>query len=69
MSIETSILREADKGKDKSKLDDILFSLRAARKLQNDRRALGVDRVDLYYHNAEGDWLENWQKEKTSEEE
>lgn len=68
MSIESSILHEDSEAKDKSKLDDILFSLRAARKLQRDRRARGIDRVDLYYHNAESDWLENWQKEEANEE-
>lgn len=62
MAIEASILHQNGEAKDKNKLDDILFSLRAINKLQSDRRRMGVDRVESYYHNVEGNWLENWEE-------
>lgn len=69
MSIEKNILNESAVDSDRDELEDILFSLGAARKLQRDKRTLGVDRVDSYYKNAEGDWLENWQEEVLDESE
>jgi predicted phage gp36 major capsid-like protein len=39
-------------------------ALKASRQLQTDVRRVGHDRVDLYYENVEGDWLENWQEDR-----
>jgi hypothetical protein len=39
-------------------------ALTASRKLQADGRRVGHDRVDLYYEDVEGDWLESWQEDK-----
>jgi hypothetical protein len=38
-------------------------ALKASRQLQSDGRRLGRDRVDLYYEDVEGDWLEIWQED------
>jgi hypothetical protein len=47
-----------------SPLDRFRSTLNASRKLQADGRRLGHDRVDLYYEDVEGDWLESWQEDK-----
>jgi len=47
-----------------SPLDRFRATLKASRKLQADGRHLGHDRVDLYYEDVEGNWLENWQEDK-----
>jgi hypothetical protein len=39
-------------------------ALTASRQLQSDGRHLGYDRVDLYYEDVEGNWLESWQEGK-----
>jgi hypothetical protein len=39
-------------------------ALKVSRQLQSDGRRLGHDRVDLYYEDVEGDWLERWQEGK-----
>ncbi|MCG9891467.1 MAG: hypothetical protein MH252_10375 [Thermosynechococcaceae cyanobacterium MS004] len=39
-------------------------ALKASRQLQSDGRRLGHDRVDIYYEDVEGDWLESWQEGK-----
>jgi hypothetical protein len=39
-------------------------ALKASRQLQTDSRRVGHDRVDLYYENVEGDWLESWQEDR-----
>jgi hypothetical protein len=39
-------------------------ALKASRQLQSDGRRLGHDRVDLYYEDVEGNWLESWQGDK-----
>jgi hypothetical protein len=40
-------------------------ALKASRQLQSDGQRLGCDRVDLYYDDVEGDWLEIWQEDKS----
>jgi hypothetical protein len=61
MGIENSILdREKAENCEEAVVNDILFSLKAARQMQRDRRAHGVERVNLYYKDVEGDWLEKW---------
>ncbi len=37
-----------------------LQSLRAAQKLQDDRLNFGIDHINLYVEDVEGDWLERW---------
>jgi hypothetical protein len=39
-------------------------ALKASRQLQSDGRRLGCDRVDQYYEDVEGNWLEIWQEDK-----
>jgi outer membrane murein-binding lipoprotein Lpp len=39
-------------------------ALKASRQLQSDGQRLGHDRVDLYYENVEGTWLEILQEDK-----
>jgi hypothetical protein len=39
-------------------------ALKASRQLQSDGRRLGHNRVDLYYEDVEGNWLESWQEDK-----
>lgn len=53
MGIENSILN-------KDAVESSLLSLKAIRTYQRDRRTNGVKRVELYYEDIEGDWLETW---------
>lgn len=53
MGIENSILN-------KDAVESSLLSLKAIRTYQHDRRTNGVKRVELYYKDIEGDWLETW---------
>jgi hypothetical protein len=39
-------------------------ALKASRQLQSDGRRLGRNRVDQYYEDVEGNWLESWQEDK-----
>lgn len=48
------------------KVDSALATLRANRKYQQDRVEHGSSRVDLYVKNVEGDWLDEWDDESTS---
>jgi urate oxidase len=41
-------------------VESAALSLRAIRKYQQDRRTHGVKRVDLYFKDVEGDWLESF---------
>ncbi|OCR00182.1 hypothetical protein BCD67_21135 [Oscillatoriales cyanobacterium USR001] len=41
-------------------VESAALSLRAIRKYQRDRRTHGVKRVDLYFKDVEGDWLESF---------
>ena len=54
MSVEQTILQES------SALDSALSKLKAARKYRSDKRTYGVERVEQYVSDVEGDWLENW---------
>ena len=38
--------------------------LNAARSLRRNRRERGVDHVDHYYKDLDGDWLEQWAQEE-----
>jgi hypothetical protein len=37
-----------------------LKMLKANRRYQQDRLTLGLDRVELYVEDIEGDWLDDW---------
>ena len=37
-----------------------LETLKANRRSQQDRLTLGLDRVELYAEDIEGDWLDDW---------
>jgi hypothetical protein len=42
------------------RLDQFLEHLEAARQLQRDWMTHGLDCIDLYFEEIDGDWLENW---------
>jgi len=60
MGIENSILN-------KDAVESALLSLKAIRTYERDRRTHGVRRVEVYYEDIEGDWLEKWGEEDESE--
>ena len=43
-----------------------LQSLRAAQKLQDDRLNFGIDHINLYVEDVEGDWLERWGEDENT---
>ena len=45
-----------------------LAALRLNRQMQRDRLKYGIDFIDSYIEDVEGDWLENWGKTETSAE-
>ena len=45
---------------DKERLEKVWQSLEAAQKLQSDRLSFGLDHVNLYVEDVDGDWLERW---------
>ena len=49
---------------DKERLEKVWESLQAAQKLQDDRLTFGIDHVNLYVENVDGDWLERWGEEE-----
>lgn len=49
---------------DKERLEKVWQSLQAAQKLQNDRLTFGIDHVNLYVEDVDGDWLERWGEEE-----
>ena len=44
----------------RNRLSKVLQAVEKAQKLQDDRIKFGLDHVNLYVENVEGDWLENW---------
>ncbi len=51
----------------KSLLADASVSLKAVRKYQRDRRSHGVNRVNLYFKDVEGDWLQQFCEQGTED--
>lgn len=49
---------------DKERLEKVWQSLQAAQKLQDDRLTFGIDHVNLYVEDVDGDWLERWGEEE-----
>lgn len=62
MKIENNILN-------KDAVESALLSLKAIRTYERNRRTPGTNRVDLYYKDVEGDWLEKWDDEDKPESE
>lgn len=44
------------------KIQQVLQAMEEAEKLHNDLLSFGLDGIDYYVDNIEGDWLENWGK-------
>jgi hypothetical protein len=57
MNIEQAILSQSEK------VDRVLETLKANRRYQQDQLTLGLDRVDRYVEDVEGDWLDDWTDE------
>jgi hypothetical protein len=53
MNLEQAILSQS------KKVDRALETLRANRRYQQDKLTLGLDRVDRYVEDVEGDWLDD----------
>jgi hypothetical protein len=54
MNLEQAILSQ------NKKVDRALETLRANRRYQQDKLTLGLDRVERYVEDIEGDWLDDW---------
>jgi hypothetical protein len=61
MNLEQAILSQ-------KKVDRALETLRANRRYQQDKLTLGLDRVDRYVEDIEGDWLDDWTDEAGEDE-
>jgi hypothetical protein len=62
MNLEQAILSQS------KKVDSALETLRANRRYQQDKLTLGLDRVDRYVEDIDGDWLDNWTEEGEEDE-
>jgi hypothetical protein len=62
MNLEQAILSQS------KKVDSALETLKANRRYQQDKLTLGLDRVELYVEDVEGDWLDNWTDEAGDDE-
>jgi hypothetical protein len=54
MNIEQAILSQS------KKVDSALETLRVNRRYQQDKLTLGLDHVERYVEEVEGDWLDDW---------
>jgi hypothetical protein len=63
MTLEQAILSQT------AKVDSALETLKASRKFQRDKLTHGLNRVDLYVDDVEGDWLEKWNDETEQKDE
>jgi hypothetical protein len=61
MNLEQAILSQ-------KKVDRALETSRANRRYQQDKLTLGLDRVDRYVEDIEGDWLDDWTDEAGKDE-
>jgi hypothetical protein len=57
MNIEQAILSQSEK------VDRALETLKANRRYQQDKLTLGLDRVERYIEDVEGNWLDDWTDE------
>ena len=62
MNLEQVILSQS------KKVDRALETLRANRRYQQDQLTLGLDRVEQYVEEVEGDWLDDWTDEAGADE-
>jgi hypothetical protein len=62
MNIEQAILSQSEK------VDRALETLKANRRYQQDKLTLGLDRVERYIEDIEGDWLDDWTNEAGEDE-
>jgi hypothetical protein len=62
MNIEQTILSQS------KKVDSALETLKANRRYQQDKLTLGLDRVERYVEDAEGNWLDDWDEEAEDDE-
>jgi hypothetical protein len=62
MNLEQAILSQS------KKVDSALETLKANRRYQQDKLTLGLDRVDRYVEDIDGDWLDNWTDESEEDE-
>jgi hypothetical protein len=61
MAIEKAILNQGEEvDSDLEKVSSALLTLKASRRFQKDKLTHGLNRVDLYMDDVEGDWLDNW---------
>ena len=51
----------------KERLEKVWQAFQAAQQLQEDRLAWGINHVNLYVENVDGDWLENWGEDEEEE--
>ncbi len=63
MNLEQAILSHS------KKVDRALETLRANRRYQQDKLTVGLDRVDRYVEDIEGDWLDDWTEEAGEDQE
>jgi hypothetical protein len=64
MVLEQAILNQSEEvDSDLEKVSSALLTLRASRRFQKDKLTHGLNRVDLYIEDVEGDWLDNWNDE------
>lgn len=42
------------------RLEKVFQALQAAQQLQEDRLTWGINHINLYVENVDGDWLERW---------
>lgn len=62
MNIEQAILSR------RKKVNLLLETLKANRRYQQDKFTFGLDRVDRYVEDVEGDWLDDWADESGEDE-
>jgi hypothetical protein len=62
MNLEQTILSQ------NKKVDRALETLKANRRYQQDKLTLGLDRVERYVEDVEGDWLDDWTDEAGDDE-
>jgi hypothetical protein len=62
MNLEQAILGQS------KKVDSALETLKANRRYQQDKLTLGLNRVEQYVDDIEGDWLDDWTDEAGEDE-
>ena len=60
MSIENSILSSSD-------VESALLTLKAIQTYSRAKREHGINRVDIYIEDVDGDWLEQWESDDSGD--